>query len=103
MFKRWFTSSIALAILAGCGGGGGSAGGGGLIPQTGATSAPTSSGPLPEPPQVVAKHGVATVSMTAQIDAVTGFPEMVWKGQKGMMPTIRVKPGDTIVVDVAND
>ncbi len=101
MLKRWLGCSIALAILAGCGGGGGA--GGGVVPQTTSTSAPTSSGPLPEPPQVFAKHGVATVSLTAQIDAATGFPEFVWKGQKGIMPTIRVKPGETIVVDVVND
>ncbi len=101
MLKRWLVGSIALAILAGCGGGGGA--GAGVVPQTTPTSAPTSSGPLPELPQVFAKHGVATVSLTAQIDALTGFPEFVWKGQKGIMPTIRVKPGETIVVDVANE
>jgi suppressor of ftsI len=102
MIKRLLVVPIVTVMLAGCGGGG--SGAGGVVPQSsGSGPIATSSGPLPEPPTVLPVHGVATVSLTAQIDAATGFPQFVYRGQKGVMPTIRVNPGDTIVVDVANN
>ncbi|HEY1428022.1 MAG TPA: multicopper oxidase domain-containing protein [Candidatus Tumulicola sp.] len=102
MMQRHLGAAIVLAVLTGCGGGGGGTGGGAL-PQTTNPSQPSSSGPLPEPPVVLPKSGVATVQLTSQIDPATGFPEFVYKGERNTMPTIDVAPGDTIVVDVAND
>lgn len=57
---------------------------------------------LQEPPVVHAVHGVATVELIAKIDPATGLPTFQYAGMKGVIPTIRVKPGDTIVVDVSN-
>ena len=54
------------------------------------------------PPEVHAVRGVATVELIAKIDPATGLPTFVFNGMKGVIPTIRVKPGDTIVVDVSN-
>jgi FtsP/CotA-like multicopper oxidase with cupredoxin domain len=103
MIQRYLGVLIAVAMLSGCGGGGGA--GGGIVPQTSSTSGPvpSTSGPLPEPPVVRSVHGVATVSLTSQINAATGFPEFVYRGQRNTMPTVEVSPGDTIVVDVANN
>ncbi len=58
---------------------------------------------LPEPPEIDAVNGVATVSLVAEINPNTGSPAFVYNGIRVGAPTIRVKPGDTIVLDVAND
>jgi suppressor of ftsI len=58
---------------------------------------------LPEPPVVRSTKGVASVSLTAQINPATGEPEFVYKGTSGVAPTIEIAPGDTIQVDIAND
>jgi suppressor of ftsI len=58
--------------------------------------------PLPEPPNVGAVHHVATVVLSTVIDPATALPAFLYDGQKGVAPTIRVSPGDTIVVDVNN-
>lgn len=57
---------------------------------------------LPAPPEVHAVHGVATVELVAKIDPATGLPTFVYGGMRNVIPTIRVKPGDSIVVDVSN-
>jgi suppressor of ftsI len=58
---------------------------------------------LPEPPEVDPVHKVATVVLSTMIDPSTALPAFVYQGKKGVAPTIRVNPGDTIVVDVTND
>lgn len=57
---------------------------------------------LPTPPEVDAVHGVATIELIAKIDPATALPTFIYGGMKNVIPTIRVKPGDTIVVDVSN-
>lgn len=97
--KRWMAlAAIALALTA-CGGGNGGA----VVPQAPPTSPPGGGVPLPEAPEVDAVHGVATVVLAAQINPATALPTFVYRGQSGVVPTIRVKPGDSIVVDVANN
>ncbi len=98
--KRSIVAVCLAAGLAACGGGGGSSG---LLPAAGSGSGSSGNVPLPEPPEVAAVHGVATVALTAQIDPATAMPTFVYRGERGVVPTIRVRPGDTIVVDVAND
>ncbi|HTA39283.1 MAG TPA: multicopper oxidase domain-containing protein, partial [Candidatus Acidoferrales bacterium] len=58
--------------------------------------------PLPEPPEVDPVHKVATVVLSTIVDPATALPAFLYQGQKGVAPTIRVNPGDTIVVDVQN-
>jgi suppressor of ftsI len=58
---------------------------------------------LPEPPVVSARNGVAKVALTAAVNPATGLPTFVYEGMPGVIPTIRVAAGDTIVVDVTND
>jgi len=94
--------ALALAglMLAACGGGGG---GPAVVPQPLPTRVPGGGAPLPVAPEVDAVGGVATVELAAQIDPATALPAFVYRGRKGVVPTIRVKPGDTIVVDVVNN
>lgn len=93
--------AMAALWLAACGGGGGS--GSGLVPPPMPTQAPGGGLPLPEAPEVDAVHGVATVVLSAQIDPATALPTFMYRGRKGVVPTIRVKPGDKIAIDVANN
>ena len=58
--------------------------------------------PLPEPPEVDPVHKVATVELSTIVDPATALPAFLYQGRKGVAPTIRVNPGDTIVVDVQN-
>jgi suppressor of ftsI len=58
---------------------------------------------LPEPPVVASVNGVAKVSLSVNFSGATGFPEFVFDGVNGVAPTIRVNPGDTIVMNVTND
>src|SRR5579863_8910105 len=107
MKRCWIATFIALWWLAGCGGGS-------SIPSN-----PTSSnviigtpsqeagpdgngGELPEPPVVDSVNGVARVSLQVNVGA-TGFPAFYYKGVAHNAPTIRVNPGDTIVLDVTDD
>ena len=57
---------------------------------------------LPEPPDVNSVHGVAKVSMQVTLSGATGFPQFVYKGLGGVSPTIRVNPGDTIEMEIAD-
>ncbi|HEY1655994.1 MAG TPA: multicopper oxidase domain-containing protein [Candidatus Tumulicola sp.] len=99
--RRWLVTTWMAAALTACGGGGGGTSAG--LPAAPVTGATGSGVPLPEPPEVTAVAGVATVALTARIDPATAMPTFVYRGQRGIMPTIRVRPGDSIVVDVAND
>jgi FtsP/CotA-like multicopper oxidase with cupredoxin domain len=117
MRLKKLTALLALIAIAACSGGGGgassaipslasSAGGGAIAsnaPGSAATPDATTPGaPLIDPPIVSSVNGVAAFTLTAMIDARTGLPAFVYNGQTGVAPTIDVKPGDTIKLDVIN-
>lgn len=98
---------VALALLAGCGGGAGGPTG----PMPAAPAAPAGAkGPspagvneLPEYPVVKAVHGVAKVSLIANINPATGLPAFQYQYMHGIAPTIEIKPGQTFVIDLTDD
>jgi suppressor of ftsI len=49
-------------------------------------------------PEVVSSHGVATLEIAAVINSTNGLPSFLYEGGY-VAPTIRVNPGDTLVVD----
>ena len=53
-------------------------------------------------PEVVSSHGVATVELAAVINSTNGLPTFLYEGTY-VAPTIRVNPGDTIVVDLDDE
>jgi FtsP/CotA-like multicopper oxidase with cupredoxin domain len=65
------------------------------------TIAPTVAPELPLLPEVVSVNGVAHVSLTAAIDPSTSLPAFYFAG-RAVAPTIRLKPGDTLVIDYTN-
>jgi suppressor of ftsI len=93
---------VVTLALGGCGGGGAGQGAAGSLPALTARTVATASSPpaFPEPPEVDAVHGVATIKLTAAIDPATGLPNFTYEGQAGVAPTVRVRPGDTMVFDV---
>jgi suppressor of ftsI len=102
MLRRSLIIAISFAWLAGCGGQSSSPTGQMLpgAPQ-GAPGAirPNTSRELPEPPVVKSVHGVAKVSLIVNLSRQTGFPQFTYNGLNETAPTIRVNPGDTIVID----
>jgi FtsP/CotA-like multicopper oxidase with cupredoxin domain len=104
--RRLIAICIALAWLSGCGGG---ASGPANPPVSGvpagvkAPSHDTNVNELPEYPVVKSVHGVAKVSLIANIDPATGLPSFQYQYQHGVAPTIELKPGETIVVDLTDD
>jgi len=104
MMRRLFALTVALAWLAGCGGR--ASGPSNPIPFAPAGIAPpsrdTNVNELPEPPVVRAVHGVAKVSLIANIDPATGLPAFQYKGQHADAPTIEVKPGESFEVDLTD-
>jgi FtsP/CotA-like multicopper oxidase with cupredoxin domain len=58
--------------------------------------------PLPVPPVVEAKNGVARLSMSAEFDPFANLPEL-WFGNGPTPPTIRLHPGDTLEIRYTND
>lgn len=56
---------------------------------------------LPPPPEVTSVNGVAHLHLAAAIDPATHLPSFVYAGQT-TPPTIRVWPGDTLVIDYTN-
>ncbi len=63
-----------------------------------ATAAPPE---LPMLPEIDAIGGIARLSLTAAIDPSTGLPSFYYGGAT-TPPTIRVRPGDSIVIDYTN-
>jgi suppressor of ftsI len=103
--RRLLALVIALAWLAGCGGR--ASGPINPMPQAAgsinpAVSRDTNVNELPEPPVVKATHGVAQVTLVVNENDVTGQPEFVYDGMSEVAPTIDVKPGQTIEVDLKN-
>ena len=105
MTRRLLAAFIALAWLAACRGQ--SSLPSSVVPQEQtpvSTSAahPDSLNGLPEPPVVRSVNGVAKVSLIVDFSGATGFPEFVYDNVDGVAPTIRVNPGDTIVMNVSD-
>jgi FtsP/CotA-like multicopper oxidase with cupredoxin domain len=63
-----------------------------------------SAGPaaLVEPPEAVSSGGLLTVNVTAEQNASTGNPELVYNGSP-VAPTIRLLPGDVMTVNLTNN
>jgi FtsP/CotA-like multicopper oxidase with cupredoxin domain len=58
---------------------------------------------LPEPPVVHAVHGVAEVPLVAHMSPLTGLPTFEFDGMDATMPTVNVKPGETMSFDVTDN
>jgi FtsP/CotA-like multicopper oxidase with cupredoxin domain len=58
---------------------------------------------FPGIPEVRAVNGVASLDLVAVLDPTNGLPTLEYQGALGVMPTIRVHPGDTIALDLRND
>ena len=107
MLRRFLVLVIACAWLAGCGGQ--STTPTYPLPQNaqgrsaGGPSGDTNVNELPEPPELKSINGIAKVSLTADINPATGLPALDYEQIHGVVPTIRVNPGDTIALDVADD
>ena len=105
MKRRLIAIIVALAWLAGCGGQ--SSAPVSLIPQNAAppglgSKPDTNVNEMPEPPVVRSVNGVAQVSLIVDLSGATGFPQFVFDQQNAVAPTIRVNPGDKIVMDVSD-
>ncbi|MGC1380121.1 MAG: multicopper oxidase family protein [Candidatus Baltobacteraceae bacterium] len=105
--RRFIALAVACAWLGGCGG---RAAGPNPLPQGPAAYQPANRvnavngvNELPEPPVVKSVNGVAKVSLVADINRANGHPAFAYDGMQDVAPTIVVKPGDTIVVDLANN
>ena len=68
----------------------------------GAPVAPNNVNELPEPPVIHAVHGVAEVTLTADLNPATGLPGFDYNGMHGVAPTVNLKPGETIVFNLAD-
>ena len=55
---------------------------------------------LPEPPVVKAVHGIAKVSLIADMNPATGLPTFRYQGLQANIPTIEIKPGESFEIDV---
>ena len=97
---------VALFALAACGG----HDSGPVTPVTGAPAALPSAvarampdTELPEPPLVKSVNGMAKVDLAAAENYTDGMPTFDYKGANDVAPTIEVKPGDTIVLNLQNN
>jgi suppressor of ftsI len=102
MIRHLLGFAVAIAWLAGCAGR--ASGPANPMPQFPAlTRHPETiaSNELPEPPVVKAINGIASVVLKVNENMNTGQPEFDYDGMN-VAPTIDVKPGDTIVVDLKN-
>ncbi|HKU81550.1 MAG TPA: multicopper oxidase domain-containing protein [Candidatus Tumulicola sp.] len=78
------------------------------LPATGlqqpAGAAPdTNVNELPEAPVVRAVHGEAHVTLAVDLNPATGLPGFDYNGMHGVAPTVTVKPGETIVMDLTDN
>ena len=99
--RRLLVSVLVPAMLAGCR----AMSPIGAIPS--ATAMPMGAAAKPdddlrEPPVVQAKGGVAKVDLVVAMDFFTHFPTFVYNGLYNVAPTINIRPGDTIVVNLYN-
>lgn len=73
------------------------------VPGNAAPAGDTNVNELPEPPVVRAVHGIAQVTIAADLNPATGLPGFDYNGAHGVAPTVTVKPGETIVFDLADN
>jgi suppressor of ftsI len=102
--RRVFALVIALAWLAGCGGR--ASGPSATLPSLTNSALPLQASgnrELPEPPVVKAIHGIAQATLIVNEDKATGQPEFEYDGMTGIAPTIDVKPGETIEINLRNE
>ncbi|HEX4014367.1 MAG TPA: multicopper oxidase domain-containing protein [Candidatus Cybelea sp.] len=96
---------VALFSLVACGGHDGAP----VTPVAGTAAAapsaprPMSGSELPEPPVIKSVNGVAKVELEAAQNYTNGLPTFDYQSANDVAPTIEVKPGDTIVVNLQND
>src|ERR1700735_2029304 len=55
---------------------------------------------MPVPPVINSVNGAAKVDLTVAVNPATSFPAFDYQGFQGVAPTIRINPGDTIVMNV---
>lgn len=84
----------AVILLVSCGGGSSTYAPPGPQPAASGTA-------LPPIPEVVASGGIAALSLKAVVGD-GGYPAFAFNGAVGLAPTIRVHPGDSIVIDDEN-
>jgi FtsP/CotA-like multicopper oxidase with cupredoxin domain len=101
MLRRFLVFATSVAWLAGCGGQSTTPTVSSGAPQGVAPAPlrPDANRELPEPPVVDSVHGVAKVSLIVNLSGHTGFPQFTYQGYNETAPTIRVNPGDRIVID----
>ncbi len=91
-----------VALLGGCGGRGG--GPANAVPPALPVAAPLGADgdELPVPPVVKAVGGVAQLTLVVNENKATGQPEFEYDRMRNVAPTIDVKPGDTIAIELRN-
>ncbi len=70
--------------------------------SSGASPTPVPGKPLVEPVQLRSQNGTLVFNVSAQSDASTGRPEFNYNGSL-IPPTLRVLPGDTLLVNVTDN
>jgi suppressor of ftsI len=111
MNRRFLNLAIVFAFLAGCNGFSSTPS---TVPQSmtaGATVAGNANArqnpdsdpnEMPVPPVVNSVNGIARVDLSVAVNPATSFPAFDYQGVQGVAPTIRINPGDTIVMNVDN-
>lgn len=97
--QRIAIASIFAIAAAGCSSLGGDLSRFPLAPQT---SGPAAARDLVEPPEVVSSGGSASFNLETIINPTNGYPTFFYENGT-VAPTIRVKPGDTISIDLSDD
>jgi len=103
MLKRLLTVAVACAWIVGCNSQ--SSAPNAIPPGQYSPRAPIRGNDvneLPEPPVIYAVHGVAEVPLIADLNPATGLPSFDYNGMHGVIPTVNVKPGETMVFDVSD-
>jgi len=91
IWTRRDTALLVLALVTACARGAQSVAAADAIPDV-----------FPAIPEIRAQNGVATIRLDAILDPVTGAPAFTYQGTIGVVPTIRVSPGDTIDFTLGN-
>ena len=71
-------------------------------PGTALPTPPPIAGSLQNPPEIRSSNGQLVFNVTAQKDATSGNPELSYNGSL-IPPTLRLLPGDTLVVNYTNN
>ena len=64
--------------------------------------APLPAGALVNPPELRSKNGKLVFNVIASQNASTGYPQLVYNGSP-VPPTLRLLPGDTLIVNLTNN